>query len=80
MKTNSKNSELDEKVVKQRIVGKYGFVDQAEDNRYHRPIIKKEVSSRMNNNDYLKIYYIHCKRVDSNKLIISQFNFRMKRR
>ena len=55
MKTNSKNSELDEKVVKQRIVGKYGFVDQAEDNRYHRPIIKKEVSSRMNNNDYLKI-------------------------
>ena len=56
MKTNSKNSELDEKVVKQRIVGKYGFVDQAEDNRYHRPIIKKEVSSRMNNNDYLKIY------------------------
>ena len=58
MKTNSKNSELDEKVVKQRIVGKYGFVDQAEDNRYHRPIIKKEVSSRMNNNDYLKIYFI----------------------
>ena len=78
MKTNSKNSELDEKVVKQRIVGKYGFVDQAEDNRYHRPIIKKEVSSRTNNNDYLKIYF--NKRVDSNKLIILQFNFRMKRR
>lgn len=47
MKTNSKNSELDEKVVKQRIVGKYGFVDQAEDNRYHRPIIKKEDEKKM---------------------------------
>ena len=58
MKNNSKNSELDEKVVKQRIVGKYGFVDQAEDNRYHRPIIKKEVSRRSNNNDYLKIISI----------------------
>ena len=55
MKNNSKNSELDEKVVKQRIVGKYGFVDQAEDGRYHRPIIKKEVSIRRNNNDYLKM-------------------------
>ena len=35
---------MDDKVVRQRIVGKYGFVDQAEDNRYHRPIIKKDVS------------------------------------
>ena len=55
MKNNSKNAELDEKVVKQRIVGKYGFVDQAEDGRYHRPIIKKEASIRMNNNSYLKM-------------------------
>ena len=67
MKTNSKNSELDEKVVKQRIVGKYGFVDQAEDNRYHRPIIKKEVSSRMNNNDYLKIISIASASIPTNK-------------
>ena len=44
IKSLSKTSELDDKAVKQRIVGKYGFVDQAEDNRYHRPIIKKEVS------------------------------------
>ena len=58
MKNNSKNSELDEKVVKQRIVGKYGFVDQAEDGRYHRPIIKKEVIIWRNNNDYLKIISI----------------------
>ena len=35
---------MDDKIVRQRIVGKYGFVDQAEDNRYHRPIIKKDVS------------------------------------
>ena len=78
MKTNSKNSELDEKVVKQRIVGKYGFVDQAEDNRYHRPIIKKEVSIRRNNNYYLKNN--QQKLVESNKLIVLQLNFRMKRR
>ena len=45
IRTNSKNSELDDKCVKQRIVGKYGFVDQAEDNRYHRPMIKKDVSN-----------------------------------
>jgi hypothetical protein len=47
IKNISKNSELDEKVVKQRIVGKYGFVDQAEDNRYHRPIIKKDDDKKM---------------------------------
>ena len=48
IKNISTNSELDDKVVKQKIVGKYGFVDQAEDNRYHRPIIKKDVSSFKN--------------------------------
>lgn len=44
IRNNSKNSELDDKSVKKLIVGKYGFVDQAEDGRYHRPIIKKDVS------------------------------------
>lgn len=47
IRNNSKNSEMDDKIVRQRIVGKYGFVDQAEDNRYHRPIIKKDDDKKM---------------------------------
>ena len=34
----------DDKDVKDRILGKYGFVDQDEDKRYHRPNLKKNVS------------------------------------
>lgn len=47
IRNNSKNSELDDKSVKKLIVGKYGFVDQAEDGRYHRPIIKKDDDKKM---------------------------------
>lgn len=35
----------DDKDVKDRILGKYGFVDQDEDKRYHRPNLKKNVST-----------------------------------
>ena len=35
--------DVDDKVLRQKIIGKYGYVDQEEDARYHRPIIKKEV-------------------------------------
>lgn len=38
---------VDDKSVKDRIVGKYGFVDQAEDARYHRPTIKKAEDKKM---------------------------------
>jgi hypothetical protein len=34
---------VDDKSIKDRIMGKYGFVDQAEDGRYHRPTVKREV-------------------------------------
>jgi len=47
IRNHSKNSEMDDKSVKQLIVGKYGFVDQAEDGRYHRPIIKKDDDKKM---------------------------------
>ena len=40
----SRHEVVDEKAVKDRILGKYGFVDQDEDGRYHRPTIKKLVS------------------------------------
>ncbi len=33
----------DDKQVKDRILGKYGFVDQEEDQRYHRPTLRNEV-------------------------------------
>ncbi len=36
---------VDEKSIKERIVGKYGFVDQDEDSRYHRPTLHKDVRS-----------------------------------
>ena len=35
--------DYDDKAVKERILGKYGFVDQEEDSRYHRPTLKKHV-------------------------------------
>ena len=35
--------QVDEKVVRSRIFDMYGYVDQAEDARYHRPTLKKEV-------------------------------------
>ena len=35
--------QVDEKVVRSRILDMYGYVDQAEDARYHRPTLKKEV-------------------------------------
>ena len=39
----------DDKDVKDRILGKYGFVDQDEDKRYHRPNLKKNVSLDVEN-------------------------------
>ncbi len=35
----------DDKTVKDSILNKYGYVDQEEDKRYHRPTVKKSVSS-----------------------------------
>ena len=35
--------EIDDKSIKRSIMDKYGFVDQADDARYHRPTLKKEV-------------------------------------
>ena len=40
----------DDKDVKDRILGKYGFVDQDEDKRYHRPNLKKNVSTMIRKN------------------------------
>lgn len=37
----------DDKDVKDRILGKYGFVDQDEDKRYHRPNLKKNDDKKM---------------------------------
>ena len=44
-KTGLKNHQprVDDKSIKDRIMHKYGFVDQAVDSRYHRPTLKKEV-------------------------------------
>ena len=39
--------EVDDKSVKSRIMDKYGFVDQADDARYHRPTLKKEDDKKM---------------------------------
>ena len=45
-KNNRKTDKIvDDKSIKERIMGKYGYVDQAEDSRYHRPTIKKEASN-----------------------------------
>ena len=35
---------MDDRTLRQKIIGKYGYVDQDDDARYHRPIIKKEVA------------------------------------
>eukprot|EP00096_Caligus_rogercresseyi_P006600 TRINITY_DN2319_c0_g1_i2.p1 TRINITY_DN2319_c0_g1~~TRINITY_DN2319_c0_g1_i2.p1 ORF type:complete len:267 (+),score=90.52 TRINITY_DN2319_c0_g1_i2:88-888(+) len=40
LKPNAK-PKMNEKELKETIVGKYGFIDKAEDSRYHRPTIKK---------------------------------------
>ena len=42
-KNGRKFKEVDDKSVKNRIMNSYGFVDQAEDMRYHRPTLKREV-------------------------------------
>jgi len=38
---------VDEKQIKDRIMGRYGFVDQDEDKRYHRPVVKKQDDKKM---------------------------------
>ena len=38
-----KKEKVDEKSVKDAIMHKYGYVDQAVDARYHRPTIKRTV-------------------------------------
>jgi len=38
-----KTEMVDDKAVKDRILGKYGFVDQEEDKRYHRPTLRNAV-------------------------------------
>ena len=45
-KNGRKFKEVDDKSVKNRIMNSYGFVDQAEDMRYHRPTLKREVYNR----------------------------------
>ena len=40
---NGRKPKVDDKSVKNRIMNSYGFVDQAEDMRYHRPTLKREV-------------------------------------
>ena len=42
--TQRQGKEVDEKTMKEIIMNKYGYVDQAEDGRYHRPTLKREVS------------------------------------
>jgi len=42
-----RDPDVDEKVLRQRIVGKYGYVDKEEDARYHRPMVKKEDDKKM---------------------------------
>ena len=37
------DKEVDDKSIKDRIMNKYGYVDQADDKRYHRPTLKREV-------------------------------------
>ena len=37
------DSKVDDKSIKSRIMDKYGFIDQADDSRYHRPTLKREV-------------------------------------
>lgn len=44
---NPRKSNYDEKSIKDRIVGKYGYVDQEDDARYHRPIIKKDDDKKL---------------------------------
>ena len=39
-----KAEKVDDKSVKNAIMHKYGYVDQADDARYHRPTLKREVS------------------------------------
>jgi len=39
--------EIDDKSIKRSIMDKYGFVDQADDARYHRPTLKKEDDKKM---------------------------------
>ena len=36
---------VDDKSIKDMIMDKYGYVDQEEDARYHRPTLKKEVKN-----------------------------------
>ena len=37
---------IDDHEVKKKIIGKYGFVDKEEDERYHRPTLRKGVKVR----------------------------------
>jgi len=46
-KNGRKFKEVDDKSVKNRIMNSYGFVDQAEDMRYHRPTLKREDDKKM---------------------------------
>ena len=42
-KRAKKKEKVDDKSVKDAIMHKYGYVDQAVDARYHRPTLKREV-------------------------------------
>lgn len=41
---NAMKKSKDDKSVKEMIMDKYGYVDQADDARYHRPTLKREVN------------------------------------
>ena len=42
-----KPAEIDDKSMKRLIMDKYGFVDESDDARYHRPTLKKEDDKKM---------------------------------
>lgn len=44
VKSRVAKKEVDPKMIKDMIVNKYGYVDETEDARYHRPTIKREVN------------------------------------
>ena len=45
-------AKVDDKTMKNLIVGKYGFVDKEDDTRYHRPTLRRDVSVMVTFNQF----------------------------
>ena len=60
---------MDDRTLRQKIIGKYGYVDQDDDARYHRPIIKKEVALLSMNNKFSKCFKKNLFFQDDKKMI-----------